>query len=238
MDESRALIESLKRCLKAKGVTYRDLAAALSLSEASVKRLFAEETLSLRRITSILRVLDMTMLDLAKLSSTSEPALASTLTLAQEEALAGDPALFRLFHALLFRQPTPKPDPRRLRELEELGLIERHPAGRVKLRTTRNVEWRKDGPLRRRYADAIRREFLAGPFDGEAAVLGYTSRSLTAGSRAVLKRKLAQVAAEMDALAEVDATLKGARLEPTSLLVAFRPFTFTGEPGTRGARRP
>lgn len=227
MDESHGLVEALKRCLKAKGLTYGDLAPKLALSEASVKRLFSDETLSLRRVTTILAALDMTMLDLAKLASRPEPVLAAELTEEQEEALAADKALFRTFHALLFGSSPEPSDAKRLRALEELGLIERHAGDRVKLRTTRSVAWRKDGPLRRMYAEPIRKQFLAGPFDDETAYLSYAARRLSAGSRAVLRRKLEKLAADMDAMAEVDASLKGARLEPTSLLAAFRPFRFS-----------
>ena len=40
VDASRLLIDALKRALRARGVTYRDVARALELSEPSVKRLF------------------------------------------------------------------------------------------------------------------------------------------------------------------------------------------------------
>jgi AraC-like DNA-binding protein len=44
------LIDELKRYLKVHGVTYAALARRLSLSESSVKRLFAQQSFSLRRL--------------------------------------------------------------------------------------------------------------------------------------------------------------------------------------------
>jgi predicted XRE-type DNA-binding protein len=43
MSESNQLILQLKKQLKFQGMTYRDVAAALHLSEPSVKRLFAKD---------------------------------------------------------------------------------------------------------------------------------------------------------------------------------------------------
>jgi predicted nucleotidyltransferase len=47
MSEVTQLITTLKRQLKQQGKTYRDVALALDLSEASVKRLFASESFAL-----------------------------------------------------------------------------------------------------------------------------------------------------------------------------------------------
>lgn len=46
MSQSAALVKALKQCLKQNNLKYADVAEALSLSEASVKRLFSEENFS------------------------------------------------------------------------------------------------------------------------------------------------------------------------------------------------
>ena len=48
-----ALVEALKRMLKAKGLTYADVASAIALSEASVKRMFARGDFPLQRLEEI-----------------------------------------------------------------------------------------------------------------------------------------------------------------------------------------
>ena len=53
MAQVSSLIETLKKQLKAHGKTYADVAAALDLSEASVKRLFAEESFTLQRLSLV-----------------------------------------------------------------------------------------------------------------------------------------------------------------------------------------
>ena len=49
MAQTTAIIDVLKKLLKEQGVTYLQVAQALGLSEASVKRLFAERQFSLQR---------------------------------------------------------------------------------------------------------------------------------------------------------------------------------------------
>ena len=49
MSQTSSLIETLKKYLKARGITYRMLAEEMGLSEASVKRLFSKHGFSLQR---------------------------------------------------------------------------------------------------------------------------------------------------------------------------------------------
>lgn len=52
MTQITQLISTLKQRLKAAGMTYRDVAQALDLSEPSVKRLLASGRLTLERLAS------------------------------------------------------------------------------------------------------------------------------------------------------------------------------------------
>ena len=53
MGQTRELVAALKTELKAQGKTYADVAAALELSEASVKRIFSQQNFSLERLVSL-----------------------------------------------------------------------------------------------------------------------------------------------------------------------------------------
>jgi len=57
LPQVHALFINLKNELKAKGLTYKDVADELDLTEASVKRLFSTEDISLRRLDSICELL-------------------------------------------------------------------------------------------------------------------------------------------------------------------------------------
>lgn len=53
MSQTHALIQALKKQLRAQGKTYADVADLLELSEASVKRLFATESFTLQRLGGV-----------------------------------------------------------------------------------------------------------------------------------------------------------------------------------------
>lgn len=66
MTETDTLIQALKKIMKDKGVTYRQLTSVLNLSEAHIKRLFSDRTsFTLRRIEQITKVLDVSFYELA-----------------------------------------------------------------------------------------------------------------------------------------------------------------------------
>ncbi|MEG2033637.1 MAG: helix-turn-helix transcriptional regulator, partial [Janthinobacterium sp.] len=54
MPQTHALIEALKRLLKARAVTYAELAQRIGVSEASVKRMFSQKQFTLQRLDQIL----------------------------------------------------------------------------------------------------------------------------------------------------------------------------------------
>ena len=101
MNQTTQMLGELKKCLRRKGLTYRDVAQALGLSEPSVKRIFSEETFSLKRLEEVCRLLDMTIFDLAKLTRMDAEEQATVLDTAQERALAEDTALLTYFYLLL-----------------------------------------------------------------------------------------------------------------------------------------
>ena len=64
--QTTQLIETLKQHLRSQGVTYKDLAKHLSMSEANVKRMFSQNKLSLERLETICNLLHMDILQLAQ----------------------------------------------------------------------------------------------------------------------------------------------------------------------------
>ena len=54
--DAAALVDALKRVLKARGLTYADIARGLDLSEASVKRIFSKRDFTLERLDEVCRL--------------------------------------------------------------------------------------------------------------------------------------------------------------------------------------
>jgi len=90
------LVEALKVCLRARGMTYAALAKKLGVSEPTVKRMFSRGSFTLDRIERILEAVELDLQELARLARDGSPAPAE-LTNDQEAALARDERLFSVF---------------------------------------------------------------------------------------------------------------------------------------------
>jgi DNA-binding Xre family transcriptional regulator len=146
----------LQGVLKARGMTYADLAERMGVSEPTVKRIFAGHDCKVSRLLEICDILEVPLADvLHRAERTSEEA--SVLPVATEARLAAEPSLFFLF--ILLREPIPQQeieqrfalsgeDMFRLgRELEKLGLAEVHPGNRIRITRKEPFRFRPDGPL-------------------------------------------------------------------------------------------
>jgi transcriptional regulator with XRE-family HTH domain len=230
------LTETLKRCLKARGLTYAALATALKLSEASVKRLFSSGSFTIKRVERICRVLDMDLFELARLARDETPA-ATLLSMTQERALAENSRLLLVFHLLLAgwgidhivgEYAISRAQCIQLMlELDRLQLIELRANNAVRLRTAQNISWRRDGPIRRAYGAQVLAEFLAADFDQSAELLHFEAKELSAASREVICRKLKRLHQEFSELAAIDSALAPSERESVGLVVGVRPYVLS-----------
>jgi len=92
MTEAVQLISTIKKQLKRQGLTYRDVARALKLSEPSIKRLFASGRFTINRLVQVSNLLGYTLAELSKEALAAQPRL-STLTDKQEREIVSDPKL-------------------------------------------------------------------------------------------------------------------------------------------------
>lgn len=236
MSQTSQLVSTLKKCLKAKGMTYRQVALATGLSEASVKRLFSEQTFSLKRLEEICNLLNLNFYDLAKLSANSEGG-PSLLTMEQEIALSENPKLL-VYAYLLLNGRDPASIARDynfseaeslqfLLELDRLKIIELYPDNRVRLLMGKNFAWRKDGPVAKTYENRIRQEFMDAGFDQLDERLSFETGKLSDGSRSVMLKKIDRLLKEYYELTEIDKALPQERSKNTGLMIAFRPWIFS-----------
>jgi len=89
MSQTEQVIPCLKKALKMNGLTYAQVALNLNLSEASVKRIFAEKSLSVQRMMQICEMTDMRLPDLAQLMNETDAAI-SSLSKEQEQTIVDD----------------------------------------------------------------------------------------------------------------------------------------------------
>lgn len=242
MAQAQSIVNALKRCLKSRGMTYRDLAAKLGISEVSVKRMFSGKKLSLDRLEEICRALDMSFYDLAKMSTERTDNESEQLTLTQEEALAKNDRLFCFFYLLMSGkssanivknyQFSPAEATRHLIRLDELGLIELQIGNRVKPRVSINYHWIKGGPLERRYAGEIKKEFLQVPFTNPNERLRLLGGYLSERSMQALKKRMDRIIIDFREMSEADCALQketkaSQPSHPIWFMVACRPWVFS-----------
>lgn len=237
MKQTKAIHQALKRLIRARDYTYADAARVLALSEASIKRLFSTATLSLQRIERLCDWLQVEVADLVALSEQNKP-IVTQLNERQERKLLSDPALLLVTFLVLNRwsedeilQAFDFTRPRLtllLADIEKLGLIEVLPFGRIKLRTARNFSWRADGPVQRYFADRILPDFLGHGFQGSGEQLRFLGGSVSEAGLKELRELIDEWARRFDDIVERDLALPLAERQGVGLLLALRPWEFTG----------
>ena len=242
MSESAQIIAVLKRSLKARGMTYQALARAVGVSEATIKRVFAEHTFTLARLEQICSALGLSIAELVRMAA-QQTTPGQELTLAQEEVLAADPRLLACFYLLINgREPRviateiklSERDLRRLLvQLDAAKLIELQPKLKVRLRTSNVITWRGSGPVRRVYEQQVMTEFLRAQFQGPDELIHFNSSELSAASAKVLARKVASLTRDFAELAALDAGLPDREKHSMGLLLALRPWVFSMYDGMR-----
>jgi DNA-binding Xre family transcriptional regulator len=238
VNETKNLLETLKRCLRARGVTYHKLGRSLGLSESSVKRLFSDESFTLVRLERVCAALDMSVADLVRMAAgTREATQTFSLSLEQERILASDASLLALFYLLLNGRSVEAAErrldlnPRVLRallaRLVEAQLIDIDAKRRVHLHARLPIAWRPDGPVRKLYERQVRAEFLQGQFSGASEALSFHSAELSPASVRILLKKIDKLAADFADLAALDVQLPARDKTSVALLLACRPWVFS-----------
>jgi|TARA_Y100000310_G_C20668437_1_gene808937 transcriptional regulator with XRE-family HTH domain len=234
--ESTQLVTRLKQLLKARGLTYRDVARGLGLSESSVKRLFAARSFSLQRLEAICSLIDISISELVRLAS-DDRQTHTELSLQQETSLAADPTLLTFFYLIVAGWAPEEivaeyeietlESIRLLAALDRLGLIELLPGNRVRLLTSHNIEWLRKGPVRRAYERMAREEFLDSAFDKDHATFRALTGELSAESIVVMERKLKQLRASFEEMVDIDRQVPSDSKQSVGLMLALRPWVFS-----------
>jgi DNA-binding Xre family transcriptional regulator len=242
MNETRRMLDALKRNLRARGMTYRQLGKVLDLSESSVKRLFSDGSFTLARLESICAALNMSVADLARMAADTTARRSTDsgnnrLTLEQERVLARDALLLACFYLLLNGRSVLEVQRRLglgqrtlqdyLGTLAAAGLLQSDARRQVRLHVSPPIAWRRDGPVHKLYERQVRTEFLQGGFSGTNESLAFHAAELSGASVRVLMRKLEKLGADFADLAALDLALPTRDKTSVALLLAFRPWAFT-----------
>lgn len=156
------ILAALKAELKKRGLRQRDVAERLGVGLATVKRWLAGDGLSTAHLEDLCELAGVDLLDLIADAAQPASALIDRFTPHQEQTLAQNPQLFFSFFSLLngwsaadcqAELEISAPQMAQLQQqLVRLGLIDQRADGRLRLLATRDITWRKNGPLAKYFA--------------------------------------------------------------------------------------
>jgi hypothetical protein len=233
MSQTAALVEGLKKLLRARKLNYAEVAKSLKLSEATVKRMFSRNDFSLERFEEVCKLADVTVSDLAR-ELDSERNYLTHLTLEQEKEIVENPRLFLVAVCALnhftLEQIVDIYDVTKtdciglLVKLDRIRFLELLPNNRIKLKVSRTFSWLQNGPIRRFFLDRAEREYFRSRFEGEGQHIAVINGMLSKSSAERMIGRMRRLAAEFADLHDEDKRLPIGERRPASLLVAIRPW--------------
>jgi len=154
--QSKDLFEVLKKSLKAKKISYKQLATNVSFSEGTLKNIFHNQNCSLDRILEICNAINISFSDLVDMAS-KEKESEFSLSWEQEEYFALYPHFYYFFRAHFFEKLelstiqqkyrlSDNSVTRYLLQLEKIGLLDLYPANKVKYKVRGRQHWIEGGP--------------------------------------------------------------------------------------------
>lgn len=216
--------------LKARGMTYADVAKALKISEATVKRIFALKNCTLERLDALCELVQVDLAELAR-GMPRENRLINRLTQAQEEELMSDPALLLVAVCALHQMRaedmveiyrlTDAQCLKLLLRLERIGILELHERNRIRLRISRTFSWIPDGPIMR-YVRSQMGDYFDHTFGAAGELMRMISVRVSAEAQVALLRQIEQIAREYSEQHNADARLPLQQRQPVSVLLAVR----------------
>ena len=236
MNQSKALIKILKQQLKASGKTYAMVAEELGLSEASIKRLFSGETISIQRIEKIAAIAGLDLSDMFQLLSKNQQRI-TQLSREQEQEIAADLILLMIAISVIngfsfedlvnHYNLSPTDCITKLAHLDRLKVIELQPNNRIKLKVAPNFHWLPNGPIQRFFQAHVEKDFFSSSFDRQSEKLLVLNGVLTPETNTELQKRMNRWAAEFNELMQRDADVDMSRRKGTTMVIALREWQYS-----------
>jgi transcriptional regulator with XRE-family HTH domain len=230
MAQHLTVMRLLKQLLKAKDLHYSDVAKALNLSESTIKRLFSQQNIDLKRLGKICHLVDMELSDLFSLLKTSKSI--SQLTLEQEKILVSDPLLLLVAVCVVngwkicdiveyydINEPTCT---KHLIYLHKINIIDLLPNNRFKLKISADFSWLSDGPVQNFFQKNIQQEFFSSRFVEDDETLVVRHGLLTTNSCEELQKKLSEMSDAFNNKCQADQILPFQQRHGCVLVIGMR----------------
>jgi len=227
---STRVFEALKMHLKARGLTYADVARTLRISEATVKRIFSEKNWTLARLDEICEVVQVDIAELAR-TMPRRSRLISHLSRRQEDELISDPKLFlvavsamnhmRVEEIVATYRISEAQCVSLLLRLEKIGFLEVHENNRVRLRVSRAFAWIPEGPIMQ-YVKAQTSDYFRHSFHAPGEFMRIVNVRVSEEAQVAFLSRLEQIAREYSDQHDADSHLPLAQRSSISVMLAVR----------------
>ncbi len=235
MSSPELVLQVLRNELRRAGMTYKELAARIDMSESSIKRMFGQKDMALSRLAQICKAAGIALEDVLRQAADVTPHT-DHLTLTQERSLMANPKLLLVaicclghwsMEQILETYELSEPEcVLALVELDRLELIELKPMNRYRLRVSSAFHWRADGPVQEYFREFVVADYFNGRFDGVGETLMCVPARLSQGSAAELLQKIQQLGAELARLHQEDRRLPASERDGFTLMLGFRSWEF------------
>ena len=235
MAQATRLVQELKNLLKQRGMTYRELAQELDLSESAIKQMFSSGNMTLARLDRICEVLALDFGDLLQLSDASAHRLQS-LSLEQESELIGDPKLLLTAYCLVNNwtfaeildryEITGVEGITYLARLDRMRLIELLPGNRVKALIATNFTWHPNGPIEQFFRKEVQGPFFNADFTEDGCIRLVKNGDISAVARQQILERLYHIGQMFDDTVIEERKLPLDQRQGTTMVLAVRHWIF------------
>jgi len=241
--EFAAVVPIVKKVLKQKNMTYRDLARRMNMSEANVKKIMAAKDCSLNRLNRICEVLELSPFDLLELLR-QDPIRKVELDPRHQEFLASEEVNLLLYFKVAFegialeraRQQLHLNENlfwKKIRKMESLGLLVSRPDGSLKTPEEHVGIFSGDGPVVRLLCDQWMMAVIKDANRKHRAkqAIGFGLRYFRLGEKSAneFREKLSALIADYDRISNIEAKIHdhSGQLKDISLAYAVIPDTLS-----------
>jgi len=235
MARSLKFIQTLKKQLRAKGITYRQLAALLGLSESSIKHMFANNSISLSRLDMICEHLGIELSDLALMAEDDISKLMQ-LPLEYEKELVNDMRLLLVAYCVMnywtiedITQQYALSETeciQYLSKLDRMKMIELQTNNRVRLLISQNFEWHNNGPIERFFRQQVQSQFFNSDFSALGEIRLVKNGNISLASRKQLVERLIALGDYFEELNHQERTIDINDKHGSTMVLAVRQWQF------------
>ena len=237
MTTSARIVDTLKRQLKARSITYKALAKRLHLSESAVKHMFSTGNFSLKRLDEMCAVLELDIGGLVGISESQEPKI-EQLSAENEQEIVADIRLLLVTYCLInywtFDEIIERYNlsasegMQYLRRLDRMRVIVLQPGDRVRLLVANNFGWRKNGAIEKYFRSRVQTEFFDHAFQDVDSIRIVKNGMLTRKSQIQLIEKLKAIGDVFDETTWDERKLSATERHGTTMVLAIRHWFFEG----------